>query len=195
LPAAGGAIQCMAVEMPGQGPQQDRWSRMQVDTFIRTIQQHHVQLSSLADTKASILITIASITLTIALSRSGDLRYRAALLTLTVGCLLALFLAILAVIPKFTKLWFRRPKRPEPFNLLFFGHFALLSEEEYMNEMREVLSSDSNLQEAALRDIYTLGVYLYYAKYRYLRYAYFALLISFIAASIVQATSLMMNPR
>jgi hypothetical protein len=185
----------MAVEMPGQGPQQDRWSRMQVDTFIRTIQQHHVQLSSLADTKASILITIASITLTIALSRSGDLRYRAALLTLTVGCLLALFLAILAVIPKFTKLWFRRPKRPEPFNLLFFGHFALLSEEEYMNEMREVLSSDSNLQEAALRDIYTLGVYLYYAKYRYLRYAYFALLISFIAASIVQATSLMMNPR
>jgi len=46
-------------------------ARTSVDNLLRTAQQHHVSLSLMADTKASILITISSIVLTVALSRSG----------------------------------------------------------------------------------------------------------------------------
>ena len=79
-------------------------SRPSVDQLLRTVQQHHVHLSAMADTKAGPIITISSIVLTIALSRAGDPQLRAALLTLAMACLLALLLAIFAVLPTFAPL-------------------------------------------------------------------------------------------
>lgn len=155
-------------------------SRSSVDNLLRTVQQHHVQLSTLADTKASLIITISSIVLTIALSRAGDPALRAALLTLAVACLLALLLAIFAVLPTFA------PRGQGARNLLFFGHFGPLSEDEFLSEMERVMKSDALLYETALRDIYSLGTYLYRKKFRYLRYAYVALLTGFILATIVE---------
>src|SRR5919108_1892112 len=73
--------------------------RNSIDTLLRTTQQHHVQLSVMADTKASILITVSSIVMTIALSRASDPQLRPALLTLAAACLIALVLAIVAVLP------------------------------------------------------------------------------------------------
>jgi len=155
-------------------------SRASVDNLLRTVQQHHVQLSTLADTKASLIITISSIVLTIALSRAGDPSLRAALLTLAVACLLALLLAIFAVLPTFA------PRKQVSRNLLFFGHFGPLTEEEFLDEMERVMESDALLYETALRDIYSLGTYLYRKKFRYLRMAYVALLCGFILATVVE---------
>ncbi len=159
-------------------------SRTSVDNLLRTVQQHHVQLSGLADTKASLIITISSIVLTIALSRAGDPQLRAALLTLAVACLLALLLAIFAVLPTFAPRAVRRGHVSR--NLLFFGHFGTLSEDEFLDEMERVMNSDPLLYETALRDIYSLGTYLYRKKYRYLRMAYVALLTGFILATAVE---------
>ena len=159
-------------------------SRTSVDNLLRTVQQHHVQLSTLADTKASLIITISSIVLTISLSRAGDPALRAALLTLAVACLLALLLAIIAVLPTFAPPAVRRGRVSR--NLLFFGHFGPLSEDEFLDEMERVMTSDALLYETALRDIYSLGTYLYRKKYRYLRYAYVALLSGFILATLVE---------
>ena len=72
-----------------------------VDNLLRTVQQHHVQLSVMADMKASILITVSSIVATISLSRASDPRLRPALLTLAVACLISLLLAMVAVFPTF----------------------------------------------------------------------------------------------
>ncbi|HET7712212.1 MAG TPA: Pycsar system effector family protein [Thermoanaerobaculia bacterium] len=71
-------------------------------------------------------------------------------------------------------------------NLLFFGHFGDMSESEYMDAMETILSSDTRLYETAVRDIYSLGRYLYRKKYRFLRYAYVALLTGFVLATIVE---------
>jgi Family of unknown function (DUF5706) len=158
--------------------------RTSVDQLLRTIQQHHVQLSAMADTKAGLIITISSIVLTISLSRAGEPQLRAALLTLAVACLLALLLAIFAVLPTFA------PRKVKggvvQRNLLFFGHFAALSEDEFLDEMERVIASDAVLYETALRDIYSLGTYLYRKKYRLLRLAYVALVTGFIAATCVE---------
>src|SRR5437762_14176350 len=96
-------------------------ARSSVDNLLRTVQQHHVQLSVMADTKASILITISSIVLTIALSRSNEPNLRPALLTIAATSLVSLLLAIIAVLPTFSE-----PRRGSnrTRNILFFGHFA-----------------------------------------------------------------------
>ncbi len=159
-------------------------SRTSVDNLLRTVQQHHVQLSALADTKAGLIITISSIVLTISLSRAADPALRAALLTLAVASLLALFLAIFAVLPTFAPRGVRRGRVSR--NLLFFGHFGPLTEEEFLDEMERVMTSDALLYETALRDIYSLGNYLYRKKYRFLRYAYVALLTGFVLATLVE---------
>ena len=158
--------------------------RASIDHVIRTVQQHHVQLSALADTKAGLIITISSIVLTISLSRMADPNLRAALLTLAAASLLALLLAIIAVLPTFAPRAVRRGRVPR--NLLFFGHFAPLKEEEFLDEMERVMASDALLYETALRDIYSLGTYLYRKKYRLLRFAYVALLTGFILATVVE---------
>lgn len=154
--------------------------RPSIDQMLRTVQQHHVHLSAMADTKASLLITISSIVLTIALARASEPSLRPALLTLAAACLLSLLLAIIAVLPTFAG------GRKRSRNLLFFGHFAPLTEDQFLDEMARVMTSDGALYETALRDIYSLGAYLYRKKYRFLRYAYVALLAGFILATVVE---------
>ena len=143
----------------------------------------------MADTKAGLIITISSIVLTIALSRAGDPQLRAALLTLAVACLLALLLAIFAVLPTFAPRKVRGGVVQR--NLLFFGHFATLTEEEFLDEMEKVIHDDPNLYETALRDIYSLGTYLYRKKYRLLRYSYVALVAGFVLATVVEVIVLL----
>ena len=159
-------------------------SRSSVDNLLRTVQQHHVQLSVMADTKASLLITISSIVLTIALSRSGDPHLRPALLTLAAACLLSLLLAIIAVLPTFAPRSVRKGRAPR--NVLFFGHFGMLSEEEFIAEVTPILESDAALYDAALRDIHGIGAYLYRKKYRFLRFAYVSLLTGFVFATAAE---------
>ncbi|HVG24592.1 MAG TPA: Pycsar system effector family protein [Thermoanaerobaculia bacterium] len=158
--------------------------RQQLDVMLRTAQQHHVQLSALADTKASILITISSIVLTIALSRADQPQLKPALVTLAAAALLSLLLAIVAVLPTFAPRSVRKGRSPR--NLLFFGHFGMLSEEEFIREITPLLHSDALMYEAILRDLYGIGSYLYRKKYRFLRFAYVALLAGFIIATAVE---------
>ncbi|HUP45746.1 MAG TPA: Pycsar system effector family protein [Thermoanaerobaculia bacterium] len=153
--------------------------RPSVDLMLRTAQQQHMQLSQMADTKASILITVSSIALTIALSRSGDPELRAALLTLAFSCLVSLILAVIAVLPMFGKEKGRR-------NLLFFGHFAEMTEDEFMSAIEQIAATDEGVYAAITRDIHSLGTYLYRKKYRFLRYAYIALITGFIIATMVE---------
>lgn len=157
-------------------------ARQNLDSLLRTAQQHHVHLSVMADTKASILITISSIVLTFSLTRSGDPSLRPAMLTLAGSALLSLILAIFAVLPTFA------PRRTHSTrNILFFGHFGEMTEDEFIAAVEPILRSDALAYEAILRDIYSLGSYLYRKKYRFLRFAYVAMLGGFIFATAVEA--------
>ena len=71
------------------------------DVMLRTSQQHHVQLSLMADNKANILITVSSIVLTLVLGKLEDAALRPAMLTLGGFILLSLLLAVIAVLPKY----------------------------------------------------------------------------------------------
>src|SRR6478672_2995404 len=71
------------------------------DVILRTTQQHHVALSTMADTKANIIITVSSIVLTLSIGKLDQPELRTSVIVLMGFTLLALLLAILAVLPKY----------------------------------------------------------------------------------------------
>jgi hypothetical protein len=162
------------------------------DVILRTVQQHHVTLSAMADTKASIIITVSSIVLTLSMGKLDQPDLRISVLTLTVFTLLALLLAILAVLPKYRPLRLTTTELPPNFNLLFFGHFSELSRERFLAEVARSMQPGSVYPTMA-KDIYSLGSYLAHHKYRYLRSSYLSFLTGFIAASCEQLWRLMFH--
>lgn len=162
------------------------------DALMRTMQQHHVQLSVMADTKANILITVSSIILTLVLGKIDDPNLRAAMMTLGGFIFLALLLAVVAVLPKY------RPLRigpgaelPPTFNLMFFGHFSELPKERFLLEIADTLKADGSVYEAMARDVYSIGYYLAHYKYRFLRLSYLFFLGGFVFAALVEAIHLL----
>lgn len=163
------------------------------DVLLRTTQQHHVALSTMADTKANIVITVSSIVLSLTLGKMGDSDLRLSVLTLSCFTLLALLLAILAVLPKYRPLGLNSAVLPPAFNLLFMGHFAALSRDQFLVEMARTLRADGSIYAAMSNDIYGLGTYLAQHKYRYLRWSYLSFLSGFVLASAEQAWRLIMH--
>ena len=163
------------------------------DCLLRTMQQHHVQLSTMADTKANIIITMSSIVLTLVLGRLGDPMLRSASITLAAFTMLALLLAVLAVLPKYRPLKLTDDTIPPQFNLMFFGHFAELPRERFLTEIAGALKSDGSVYETMARDTYALGYYLARHKYRYLRLSYLFFLGGFILACFVQGWQLVVG--
>lgn len=155
------------------------------DHLMRLLQQHHVQLSTMADTKANIIITVSSIVLTLALGRAADPDYRLAMAVLSVFTLAALLLAILAVLPKYRRMAGAEGARPAGFNILFFGHFSGLDEAAYLRELAASMQT-GRAYETIARDVYGLGRYLATHKYPYLRLSYLFFLSGFLLACLVQ---------
>ncbi len=156
------------------------------DNMLRTAQQHHVQMSMMADTKANIIITVSSIVLTMALGRSRDELHAPSALVLAVFTMLALILAILAVLPKFKALKVDGPQLPAEFNILFFGHFAQIPRQRFLDEVALRMKSDGSAYRLMADELYSLGYYLANYKYPYLRWAYVFLLSGFVAAGLTE---------
>jgi hypothetical protein len=164
------------------------------DVILRTTQQHHVALSSMADTKANIIITVSSIVLTLSLGKMGNIAMRTSLIVLAGFTLLALLLAILAVLPKYRPLRLRKGvPLPPHFNLLFFGHYAELDEERFLREMARSLAADGSVYRTMAHDIYSLGSYLARYKYRYLRLSYLSFLTGFVLATLIEMAKLIVH--
>lgn len=183
-------------QLPPQRPSTlfaDIPERGTTDNLLRTAQQHHVALSSMADTKANIIITVSSIVLTLTLGRVGEPQLRVSAMILSGFTLFALLLAVLAVLPKYRPIKLRDGVLPADFNLLFFGHFGELSRQRYLEEISRVLARDGSPYATWVADIYSLGIYLAHHKYRYLRWSYFCFLSGFILATLEQLGRLVMR--
>jgi len=156
--------------------------------MLRTTQQHHVQLSAMADVKASIIMTAASIILTMILGLLIDNGSRPSLIVLGAFIVLALLLAVLAVIPRYRRPPEVNPDEPWPnsLNLLFFGHFSSVPAERFTDEIEQISRSSEALIRTQAKDIWQLGSYLERGKYRYLRYSYAAFVIGIVVAGIVE---------
>lgn len=150
--------------------------------LVRTSVLAQMQLSQMADQKANVLMGASSIifTLTLAQLRAGGaMMVPLAILALT--ALIAVVLAILTVQPRVTR---ATGPVPDDANLLFFGIFTAMSEEEFTERMLARLTSDEIAYRTMLRDIYQNGQVLQRKKYRLLGYAYRALLSGIVIAGL-----------
>ena len=145
--------------------------------LMRTTQLAQLQLSAMADTKASILMgaTFVIFTITIGQARNGGAPLP--LLILGGAAFFSAIFAVLSVLPKTGK-----PKRDGESNLLFFGVFTQLGEEEFIEEITARVRTEDGIYRTMARDIYQNGQVLQKKKYRLLAIAYQIFLVGLVAS-------------
>lgn len=154
------------------------------DQLIRQTRAHHTQLSSMADVKANMLLTMSSLVITFSLRYLEDPYLRWPIIVLTFFCLITIFNAAYAVMPK-VNFKFRPDLEKLDCNILFFGSFMNLGYEEFEMAMERVLSDPAKAYETQVREIYELGVFLGRNKYLYIRRAYVSFLTGLVAGGLV----------
>ena len=169
-----------------------------VQTMFRTTSRNHLELSSMADSKAHILISVSSIilsvTLSFLLSRLAFYpEYIVPTIVLVLACLGAATFAILSTRPSVSKGRFTEEDiRNKKTNLLFFGNFYRMQLEDYQWGMNQMIKDKEYLYNTMMMDIYYLGVVLA-KKYKLLRIAYtifmWGLIVAVIAFAIVAVST------
>ena len=162
--------------------------RTAVDNILRVNHGNQMRLNLMADAKANIMITVASVVFSVAIANLDNELVKWPLLTFAFGCFFALLFAIFAIIPKtdYPKDVTGDIDRKSPiFNPLFFGHFAHLPIDEYKDDYAEKLMTDDSIYDALAGDIYGQGKVLALSKYKFLRWSYGSFLWGMIGAIIV----------
>jgi|SRR5450432_588535 hypothetical protein len=155
------------------------------DHLMRATQFHHVQLSAMADVKANMLLTMSSVVLTLCLPQLLKNDHLWPLYILISFCLLTICLATYAVMPKLPPANLPAPDIQNPqFNILFFGDFTRLSQQQFESGMEEIMNDPGRTYGAQVREIYLLGTFLAKKKYRFLRLGYLAFITGLFAACI-----------
>ena len=155
--------------------------RTAVDNILRINVTNQMRLTVMADQKANIMITVASIVFSVTVANLDNEVMKWPLLFFAFGCTISLLAAIFAIIPQTGY-----PKKPgsdeidresPAFNPLFFGHFAHIPIEEYKEDYAETLMTDDRIYDALAGDIYGIGTTLMNNKYMWLRRSYMAFLV------------------
>lgn len=148
-----------------------------IETMFRTSYRTHIDLSSLADTKANIMISINGIIVSVviaAISPKIDTNAWLFLPTavLLLACLCSLVFAILSARPRVSQeVVSLEDVRSDRKNILFFGNFVNMTKDDYELGMKELMANPERLYSNMVRDIYSLGGVLE-RKFRLLRTSY-----------------------
>ena len=149
--------------------------------LLRTTQQMQYTLSQMAEQKASLLTATSFVIFTIT---AGQLKNPGgpplAMLILGGAAFISAVLAVLAVMPSINA----PPCADGPSNVLFFGSFSQLTEDEFLKLIMKSGQTAQGVFEAFAHDIYQNGRVLAHKKYRLIGYAYRVLLTGLAGSAI-----------
>ncbi|WP_200978734.1 Pycsar system effector family protein [Echinicola sp. 20G] len=158
-----------------------------IETLFRTTSRNHLELSSIADNKANIMISVNSIILTIIVSvllrkLEEFPNYIIPTVMLLSTSLITMVFAILATRPNISsgKVTREAIDKKES-NLLYFGNFHEMKLEEYQYGMKKMMEDADFLYGSMTKDIYYLGQVLG-KKYKLLRKSYTVFMFGFIVS-------------
>lgn len=169
-----------------------------VETMYRTTYRTHVNLSSIADNKANIMLSINAIILSIIFANllpkiSTDPYLAIPTVGLVLTCLISIIYATLSTRPKITEGKFTRKDIEEKkSNLLFFGNFYNMDLKDYEWGVEEMIKDEDFLYSSMTRDIYWLGKVLA-KKYRYLSICYGVFMYGLIITVVLFLVSYLMK--
>ncbi|WP_349513705.1 Pycsar system effector family protein [Erythrobacter sp. NFXS35] len=156
--------------LPGESPATEPPSVLSAHTvqLIRTAQINTLTLSQMADQKAHILIGASFVVFSLVITQTGNGAINWSMMCLAATALFSTICAVIAILPR------AGPKSIDAmsYNHLFFGHFALLAEDIWADEVLHRARQDESLYRMMLRDLYQNGAVLRRRKYRFLSYAY-----------------------
>jgi len=161
-----------------------------IETMFRSTYSNHMTLSSIADNKANMMISLNAVILSVIITYLGAKTSvlgteftRNPILMVPVGTLLlttigSVVSAILSAQPDVTSFKIRPNKvKSKKVNLLFFGNFTKIPLEDFQSGMHEIMREKDALYNNT--DIYYLGDVLS-KKYRLLRVSYTIFMIGLI---------------
>lgn len=161
-----------------------------IETMFRTSYQSHLNLSSMADNKANIMISINGIIISVVIaSISPRIDSNPWLLVPTVvlllGCAASMVFAVLAARPRITHRQLTLDDvESNRANILFFGNFVGLTEDDFVAGLKSLLTNTDRLYTNMMRDIYSLGRVLQ-RKYTLLRTSYTVFMIALVASVLL----------
>ena len=156
-----------------------------VETFFRITERRHMELSAMAHEKASLLISVNSIVMSIVLSvlitKLDDNKYLLLpTLLLVICCTATIIFAIISTRPRIIKSNSKDHDADDhELNLIFFGDFASLTLNEYKKAMSDTYKNKNALYDSLSKDIYYQGIILKW-KYKYMKVAYTIFMYGFI---------------
>lgn len=148
-----------------------------IQTMLRLTSENHVELSNMADGKASILISVNAIIISVILSVlirriEVDTHLTIPTFIFLASSLTTIIIAIMATRPKVSTGNFSREDiLNKSTNLLFFGNFYKTKVTEYKWAMTTMMRDPDYLYSSLIMDIHQLGVVLA-RKYKLIRLAY-----------------------
>jgi len=147
-------------------------------SILRTTLRNNIELTSIADNKANVLLSLNAIMLTfivpIAVPYIDDIMIMGLVIPfvlLIATCLITIYLAVLVLKPgKFTGQGFANSEayKMSPF---FFGNFGDMTRDQYMGYSDKVLQDENLVKQFLSNDFYYIGLRLL-QKMKMIRYAF-----------------------
>ena len=159
-----------------------------LDQLIRQTRAHHVKLSSMADMKANMMLTVASLMIPLSVRYLADPGFHWAAVTMIGFCVLTVMLAAYATMPKVPLRPSQTPSQdPEDprLNILFFGSFVALDYAGFSHAMEGIMNDHNKAYEVQVREVYAMGQYLAHKKYRFVQLAYLCFITGVVLSAVV----------
>ncbi len=156
---------------------QDKKADRGIETMFRNVMRTHISLSSMADNKANIMISVNTLLLgaiATLLARKLDSNPHLVVPTIVLSAfsLATLIYAILATRPTITEgIFTKEDIKKKRTNLLFFGNFHNMNLGDFTWGMNEMMEDRDYLYGSMIKDFYSLGQVLG-KKYKLLRICY-----------------------
>ncbi len=160
-----------------------------IETMYRTVYRNHINLSSIADQKANLIIRVNTIILSIIITLGGTgytffedgffkySRFTIPVMIFVAGSLAAVIFAILSARPKVTnKEVGKKRLLGKESSILFFGNFKVMEKDDFVREMSLFRKNDDRVYDSMSVDIYYLGLVLD-KKYKLVTYSYNAFMV------------------
>ncbi|WP_423147636.1 Pycsar system effector family protein [Rubrolithibacter danxiaensis] len=154
-----------------------------IETLYRSVYAYHINLSSLADNKANIMISINTIIISLIITLFGSgytfssndgefesIRFVFPMVILLFSSLTAVVFAILSARPTVTSKE-KYDLNNKKSSVLFFGNFSQLQLDEFVSRIKALKKEKEELYDSMSIDIYSLGAVLL-KKYRLLTWSY-----------------------
>ena len=154
-----------------------------IETMYRSTYRNHINLSSIADAKATMMISLNTIIMSVIITVVGSgyafsdgllqrVRFTVPMTILLISSLLAVIFAVISAKPDVTKKKVDLDKiKKKESSVLFFGNFSKLELKSFIKNMRELKADRQLLYDNMSVDIYYLGKVLT-KKYLLIRYSY-----------------------